>query len=192
VGGKVELRLGSLKGQLLGESPFLEASEKMDFTPKTLTIPINLTGVATDKLQDVYAVFVNPKAEGSLMVVMGLEFKMMNEGAAVEEPKAAPAASNVDFFVGKWNMAMIGTPGGDVQIALILERKDGKLTGKMSSEKMGGDQALEKVEETDSGKIKVFFQANGMSINMDLEKDSNDAFKGKLMNMFEVKGKRLN
>jgi cytochrome c len=191
-GGKVELRLGSLKGQLLGESQFLEASEKMDFTPKMLNVPLNLTGVATNKLQDVYAVFVNPKAEGSLMVVMGLEFKMMNEGAAVEEPKADPAASNVDFFVGKWNTTMIGTPGGDVEIALILERKDGKLTGKMSSEKMGGDQALEKVEETESGKIKVFFQANGMNINMDLEKDSNDSFKGKLMNMFDVKGKRSN
>lgn len=190
-GGAIELRLDSPTGKVVGKSDFLEASDKMDFTPKMLKVPIN-EGANDGKLHDIYAVFINPKAEGSLMVVMGLEFKMINEGAAVEEPKANPAASNVDFFVGKWNMTMIGTPGGDVQIALILERKDGKLTGKMSSEKMGGDQALEKVEETESGKIKVFFQANGMNINMDLEKESEEAFKGKLMNMFEVKGKRLN
>ena len=40
---------------------------------------MNLTRVATDKLQDIYVVFVNPKAEHSLMVIMGLEFKLTNE-----------------------------------------------------------------------------------------------------------------
>lgn len=58
----------------------------MDFNPKKVSVPINLTGVATDKLQDVYAVFVNPKAEGSLMVVMGLEFKLANETPEIAEP----------------------------------------------------------------------------------------------------------
>jgi cytochrome c len=190
-GGKVEVRLDGPTGKLIGESKFLEASDKGGFAPSALSTPLNVSGIATDKPQDLYVVFVNPKAEGSLMVVMGVEFKMANEGGAVEEPKTEPAANNADFFVGKWNTTMIGTPGGDVQIALILERKDGKLTGKMSSEKMGGDQALEKVEEIESGKIKVFFQANGMSINMDLAKENDENFKGKLMNMFEVQGKRL-
>lgn len=189
-GGKVEVRLGSPTGKLIGESKFLEASDKGGFAPSPLSVSFNGAGIATDKPQDVYVVFVNPKAEGSLMVVMGLEFKMANEGATVEEPKAA-IATNADFFVGKWATKMIGTPGGDVDIAMVLERKDGKLTGKMSSEKMGGDQALDKVEESESGKIKVFFQANGMNITMDLEKENEDNLKGKLMNMFEVKATRV-
>lgn len=189
-GGKVELHLGSPKGQLLGESKFLEPSDKMDFTPKALSVPINLAGVATDKPQDVYAVFINPKAEGSLMVVMGLEFKLADEGAAIEESKAEPATASTDFFAGKWNAKMIGTPGGDVAIDLVIERKDGKLVGKMVSQQLGS-QPIDKIEETDAEKIKVFFQANGMSINMDLAKEDADNIKGKLMGMFEVKAVRV-
>jgi cytochrome c len=189
-GGKVELHLGSPKGQLLGESAFLEATDKMDFNPKVVSVPINLTGVATDKLQDVYAVFVNPKAEGSsLMVVMGFEFKLTNEGAAVVEPKVDAAAANADFFAGKWNAKMIGTPGGDVAMDFVIERNNGKLSGKMVSEKMG-TQPFDKIEETDAEKIKVFFQANGMSINIELTKEDADNFKGRLMGMFDVKGSR--
>lgn len=188
-GGKVELHLGSPTGKLLGESQFLEATDKMDFNPKVVSVPINLTGVATDKLQDVYAVFVNPKAEGSLMVVMGLEFKMANEGATVEAPKVE-AGSSADFYVGKWAAKMIGTPGGDVAIDFVIERTNGKLSGKMVSEKMGS-QPFDKIEETDAEKIKVFFQANGMSINIELTKEDADNFKGRLMGMFDVKGSRV-
>jgi cytochrome c len=188
-GGKVELRLGSPKGQLLGESAFLEATDKLDFNPKVVSVPINLTGVATDKLQDVYAVFVNPKAEGSLMVVMGLEFKLSNEGVVVEQPKAE-AGSNADYFVGKWNAKMIGTPGGDVSIEMVIERNNGVLSGKMISEKMGS-QAFEKVEEINAEKIKLSFSANGMNLNMELTKEDADNLKGKLMGMIEVKGNRV-
>lgn len=188
-GGKVELRLGSPKGQLLGESAFLEASDKMDFNPKMLSVPINLTGVATDKLQDVYAVFVNPKAEGSLMVVMGLEFKLANEGEAIVEPKKDAASAN-DFFVGKWATKMIGTPGGDVSIEMVIERNNGVLSGKMISQQMGS-QAFEKVEEIDGEKIKLSFSANGMNLNMELTKEDADNLKGKLMGMIEVKGSRI-
>lgn len=184
-GGKVELHLGSPTGQLLGESKFLEATEKMDFSPKMLNVPLNLTGVSTDKLQDVYVVFVNPKAEGSLMVVMGSEFKLINEIAPEE-----PSKSTGDFFPGKWATKMIGTPGGDVAIDFVFERNDGKLSGKMVSEKLG-TQALEKIVEIDSDKIKVFFQANGMSINVELSREDADNFKGKLMNMFDVRGSRV-
>jgi cytochrome c len=188
VGGKIELRLGSTTGKLLGESKFLEPTEKMDFTPKALTIPINLTGVAVDKLHDVYAVFLNPKAEGSLMVVMGLEFKLVNEGISITEPKKE--ASATDFFIGKWAIKMIGTPGGDVTIDFIIDRVDGKLAGEMISDKMES-QPFDKIEETDSEKIKVFFQANGMGINIELTKEDADNFKGKLMGMFDVKGSRV-
>jgi cytochrome c len=161
----------------------------MDFNPKVVSVPINLSGVATDKLQDVYVVYVNPKADGSLMVVMGLEFKLANEGAAIAEPKADANAAP-DFFVGKWAAKMIGTPGGDVAIDFIFERTDGKMTGKMVSEKMGS-QPIEKIEEIDPEKIKVFFSANGMSINMELSKEDADNFKGKLMGMFDVKANRV-
>jgi cytochrome c len=76
VGGKVELRLGSPTGTLLGESMMLEPSETMNFAPNMLNIPIKMPAGGTGKpLQDVYLVFVNPKStEQSLMVVMGTTF----------------------------------------------------------------------------------------------------------------------
>ncbi|MCE7042373.1 ThuA domain-containing protein [Dyadobacter sp. CY312] len=77
IGGKVELRLGSLTGPILGESAFLEPTEKADFKPSILTVPVKIPGKPDDKLHDVYVVFVNPKEQdGSLMVVMGTEFKL--------------------------------------------------------------------------------------------------------------------
>jgi cytochrome c len=77
IGGKVQLRLGSLTGPLLGESAFLEPTEKSDFKPSVLSVPVKLPGKPDGKLHDVYVVFVNPKEQdGSLMVVMGTEFKL--------------------------------------------------------------------------------------------------------------------
>ncbi|HEY0109487.1 MAG TPA: c-type cytochrome, partial [Fibrella sp.] len=74
LGGKVELHLDSPTGKLIGESAFLEASDKMDFNPSQLTIPVKLPVPFDNKPHDVYLVFVNPnKAMGSLMVVMGVE-----------------------------------------------------------------------------------------------------------------------
>lgn len=72
-GGKVELRLDSPTGQLIGESAFLEASDKMDFKPNQLTIPVKLPVPFDSKPHDLYLVFVNPKDPlGSLMVVMSV------------------------------------------------------------------------------------------------------------------------
>lgn len=74
IGGKIELRLNSPTGTLIGESEFLEASEKMDFIPKSLVIPIAVPAAEKGK-KDVYAVFVNPKSTSQvMMVVTGFEF----------------------------------------------------------------------------------------------------------------------
>lgn len=74
IGGKIELRLNSPTGRLIGESEFLEASEKMDFVPKSLVIPIAVPAEEKGK-KDVYVVFVNPKSTSqTMMVVVGFEF----------------------------------------------------------------------------------------------------------------------
>jgi cytochrome c len=192
VGGIVELHLGSPTGQLLGTSKFLEASEKMDFSPKALSVPINLTGIATDKLQDVYAVFVNPtEKNGSLMVVMGLEFKMANTdlGEAINEGKTEAISS--DFYVGKWQTTVAGTPGGDIVMDLDLVRVDGKLTGTITPKvKDLKEGKLDKVEEKDD-KITVYFKMATYDVNVILEKEDADNLKGMLMGMFKAKAVRV-
>ena len=191
-GGKVEVRLGSPTGKLIGESKFLEASDKGGFAPSALSVPLSLSGIATDKLQDVYVVFVNPKAEGSLMVVMGLEFKLAGSGS--EEPTAKPAEASsaaADFFAGSWETTFIGTPQGDAVMRLNLERKEGKLTGTIKPKT--GDmpaETLEKVEETPD-KIVIYFKMSGFNINVNLVKVDADNLKGSMMGMFTTKAIRI-
>ncbi len=128
VGGKVEVHLDNPKGTLVGESVFMEPTEKMEMNPKTLVAPLkNVQGI-----HDVYVVFVNPKAENqSLMIVTGLEFKLNGlEDAATGTSATAPAANLTDY-VGKYKME--GLPVDYIEI----ENKDGKLNVKF------GDQGAE-------------------------------------------------
>jgi cytochrome c len=78
-GGKIEVRLGGPKGTLIGTSNFLEASDAMGFAPSLLVAPLNIPNDLTDKPHDLYLVFVNENSgvSQSLMVVMGIEFKMI-------------------------------------------------------------------------------------------------------------------
>lgn len=191
VGGKIEVRLGSPSGKLIGESAFLEASEKMDFAPKTINAPLQLNGVATESLQDVYVVFVNPKSEGqSIMVVMGLEFKMEDNNAQTTKEAPIETATPPDFFVGNWATTFLGTPQGDAELVLSLKRVNGKLEGTITPKGEDKPTTLDKIEETPE-KVTIYFSMSGYDLNVGLEKVDNDTLKGSLMGMFDVKSLRM-
>jgi cytochrome c len=72
-GGKIELRLGSPKGKLIGETAFIEPSDASGFAGA----PVRAKIAPTEGVQDIYVIFQNPKADGrSLMVLTGVEFKL--------------------------------------------------------------------------------------------------------------------
>lgn len=97
-----------------------------------------------------------------------------------------------DFYAGKWEMLIIGTPNGDAVLTTALARKDGKLTGTITPKT--GDQKEEikisNVEEAD-GKVTLYFTIQQYDVNVLLEKVDDDNLKGSLMNMFDVKVKRI-
>lgn len=195
VGGKVELHLGSPKGKLIGVTPFLEASEKMNFNPTFLSAPLNLSAEEAQKLHDLYLVFTNPKSDGqSLMVVFGLEFKLNSDSTLV--PSTTNLNSKIensisDFFTGKWETTFIGTPNGDATLTLNLERKEGNLTGTIKPNTADATAVvLDKVEESND-KIVIYFQMAGYNINVDLNKEDEDNLSGKLMGMFKAKAIRI-
>lgn len=84
LGGKVELRLDSPKGQLLGESDLLKPSKRSGFSPSFLQVPVQLPEDYDNQLHDLYIVFVNPnssKDQQALMIVLGTEFKLKGNAA---------------------------------------------------------------------------------------------------------------
>ncbi len=73
-GGKVELRLGSPDGTLIGTSRFLEAADQAGFAPRMLPVPVTLPDGYAGELQDLYLVFVNEETSGqTLMVFLGAQ-----------------------------------------------------------------------------------------------------------------------
>lgn len=101
----------------------------------------------------------------------------------------APAA---DFFAGKWEISIFGTPQGDVKLVTELVRKDGKLTGELKDATDSSKPAIPitLIEEKDGG-LELSFSASGYDLTLPLKKEDDDNLKGQLMNMFDAKAKRV-
>lgn len=101
-------------------------------------------------------------------------------------------ATPTDFFAGKWEIALTGTPMGDIKFATNLVRKDGKLTGDLAraGEPNAEKRPITKIEETDKT-LKIYFESSqGGEISIDLEKVDDNNLKGKLMD-FDATAKRI-
>jgi hypothetical protein len=96
-----------------------------------------------------------------------------------------------EFYVGKWEITIMGTPNGDSKMTATITRKDGKLVGDMTNpEDPNTKIAIDKIEEAD-GKMDIYFSAGGYDLNIPFEKVDDDNLKGQLMNMFDTKAKRV-
>lgn len=193
-GGKLEVRIGSPKGTLIGESDFLEASNAAGFSPTPLITPIKLPTDFDGKRTDLYFVFVNNRSENvsTLMIVLGVEFKMIHEKeVVVDSPKATSTSSSTDFFTGKWDLTFIGTPDGDSKMIADLVREDGKLTGNLLDTN-GQNPAIPitDIKESDN-EIEIFFTAQGFNVNVQLSKEDENNLKGRMMGMFDATAVRI-
>ncbi|TAE23423.1 MAG: hypothetical protein EAZ91_22445 [Cytophagales bacterium] len=107
-------------------------------------------------------------------------------GLTVTSYAQAPA----DFFAGKWEIAVVGTPRGDVTFLTNLVRKDGKLTGELVTSVDANDKrAITRIEEAPN-KITIYFESSqGGEISIELTKVDDDNLKGSLMS-FDATAKR--
>lgn len=103
---------------------------------------------------------------------------------------SAKAQAKNDFFVGKWDILVKGTPQGDVHMMVTFDQKDGKLTGTMVDPETSKDVPFTKMETTDKGVV-VYFTAQGYDVNMNLEKQDDDHLIGSVMDMLDVTGERV-
>ncbi|KAB7730417.1 hypothetical protein F5984_14810 [Rudanella paleaurantiibacter] len=96
-----------------------------------------------------------------------------------------------DFFAGKWEIAVVGTPRGDVKFQTELIRKEGKLTGDLVlADDTNGKRPITRVVEN-GNKLTIYFSSSqGDEISIDLEKSDENTLKGSLMS-FDATAKRV-
>jgi hypothetical protein len=100
------------------------------------------------------------------------------------------AQTNADYFPGKWNITVMGTPGGDSKMTFVLERKDGKLGGVVQDSTGKETSKITSIVEKDKT-ITAAFTLQAYDLTMALDPIDDDHVKGSLMGMFDAKGVRI-
>lgn len=99
------------------------------------------------------------------------------------------AQANSDYFVGKWNVLVTGTPNGDAKMVVVMQRVDGKL----KAEFVGNDQPevpkVSNIEETEKS-VRIYFTASGYDVYLYLENKGENHVEGNMLDMFDAKGDR--
>jgi hypothetical protein len=102
------------------------------------------------------------------------------------------AEKTADFFAGKWEFLIEGTPQGDVKLVAELIRKDGKLGGQLSNPDTPDAEKIQITSiDEEANKIILYFTASGYDLNLAMTKIDEDNLKGTMFDMFEAKGLRL-
>lgn len=97
--------------------------------------------------------------------------------------------NNADFFLGKWNCTVIGTPNGDAKFVLKVEKNEAALAAFIISED-GKSQKVDRVE-TKTNAITVYWFAEGYDVYMTLTKKEDGKVEGTLMDMFTTKVEKV-
>jgi hypothetical protein len=95
-----------------------------------------------------------------------------------------------DFFAGKWEINVPGTPAGDVKFVIDLVRKDGKLTGALAILSKP-ERIINKIDEKADEIVIFFTSSQGDGVPLALAKVDNDNLEGTLKDSFEATAKRL-
>jgi hypothetical protein len=99
-------------------------------------------------------------------------------------------AQTADYFPGKWNVVILGTPNGDAKLTFVLDRKDGKLAGVVQDTTGKEMTKITQIDEKDKT-ITAAFTIQSYDVTLTLEPVDDDHVKGSLMGMFDAKGIRV-
>ncbi|SEM81136.1 hypothetical protein SAMN05192574_101883 [Mucilaginibacter gossypiicola] len=100
------------------------------------------------------------------------------------------AQTKSDYYPGKWNVLVMGTPNGDSKMTFVLERKDGKLGGVVQDSTGKELTKITSVEEKYKT-ITAAFTIQSYDVTLTLDPVDDDHVKGSLMGMFDAKGARV-
>ncbi|GAB3640073.1 hypothetical protein [Spirosoma arcticum] len=125
--------------------------------------------------------------------LVGIAFNGFSQTTTSTTTTPTTTTTSTDFFAGKWEITITGTPNGDAKMVTDLIRKDGKLTGELKDPTGTNPVTLiTKVEEEPGKKITIYFDtAQAGEIGVELAKVDDDHLKGQLMNMFDSTAVRI-
>jgi hypothetical protein len=102
----------------------------------------------------------------------------------------AKAQASANYFVGKWSVN-VEVPGGAKTMIMLVEEKDGKLTGGILDTATGDMKApFTKVEQTDDNTT-VYFMMSAHNVYMTMEKKDDSNFTASMLDMFDCQGARI-
>src|SRR4030095_16937631 len=103
----------------------------------------------------------------------------------------AQSKTGADFFAGKWNVVVTGTPYGDLKRVYILDKKDNGLAGTVLDGATGKElKKCSKVDVKDN-EVTLYYTSMGTDVNVVLTKKDEDHVNGKALGMFDASGERV-
>jgi hypothetical protein len=103
----------------------------------------------------------------------------------------AQTKSGYDFFAGKWNIIVTGTPQGDGKMIVNFEKINNSASASL---KDSAGKDLYKVTNTEIDEdqaIITFIGSQSSDVPLTLRKKDETSITGDIMGMFEVEGKRV-
>ena len=102
----------------------------------------------------------------------------------------AQSKTGADFFAGKWNVLITGTPYGDLKRVYVLDKKDDGLTGTVLDSTGKEISKCSKVDVKDNA-VTLYYTALGNDVSIVITKKDEDHVTGRVMDMFDAKGERI-
>lgn len=102
----------------------------------------------------------------------------------------AQSKAGADYFAGKWDLMIKGTPDGDTRLFFVLDKGDSTLSGIVLDSTGKEEAKIDKIELADSTAT-VYFSARGYDLNLVMNKKDADNITGTLVEMFVVEGIRV-
>jgi hypothetical protein len=104
---------------------------------------------------------------------------------------AMKASAQTNYYIGKWDVLIKGTPNGDAHAKFNLADSAGHLKGVLvDTSAAHKDVPLTKIEQTGDN-ITLYFTAQGYDVSLTLAKKDDDHATGSLMGMFDAVADRI-
>jgi len=96
-----------------------------------------------------------------------------------------------EYFEGKWNVTVIGTPQGDATIPMRFETKDGVTKGYFIGDPSGEESMMDSVSITENGVLNASLFIGGYDVTISLTRLDEDKSTGNMLGMFTMNGERV-